>query len=126
TEELASRHGAVVADIQRDAAWINDGHPMRRDFADMLCLVTSRPLLETYVRSRVAALPGITLQPDTEAVGLVATGPNSAPARRRAGRVTGLRIRANSEERVLAADLVVDATGRSNRGPTWLRELGYE
>src|SRR5690606_12302616 len=128
TEELVSRHGAVVADIQRDTAWINDGHPMRRDFADMLCLVASRPLLEWYVRDRVAALPGVTLRPDSEALGLVAAGNGStiSPARRRAGAVTGLRVLTNGEETVLAADLVVDATGRSNRGPTWLRELGYE
>ncbi|MBX6749766.1 MAG: FAD-dependent monooxygenase [Micromonosporaceae bacterium] len=128
TEELVSRHGAVAADIQRDAAWINDGHPMRRDFADMLCLVATRPLLEWYVRDRVTALPGVTLRPNTEALGLVAAGNGSgtSPTRRRAGRVNGLRVLASGEETVLAADLVVDATGRSNRGPTWLAELGYE
>jgi hypothetical protein len=82
--------------------------------------------------------------PGTEALGLVATD----------GTVTGLRIRRSGasaqsaatpadgassadgatpagqpgpvEDEVLAADLVVDTTGRSNRGPTWLRELGYE
>jgi 2-polyprenyl-6-methoxyphenol hydroxylase-like FAD-dependent oxidoreductase len=123
TEELVSRHGALAADIQRDAAWINDGHHMRRDFADMLCLVASRPLLEWHVRNRVAALNGITLRPNTEALGLVADGPS--PARGRAGTVNGLRVRANGDETLLAADLVVDATGRSNRGPTWLGELGY-
>lgn len=123
TEDLVQQHGAVAADIQRDAAWINDGHPVRRDFADMLCLVASRPLLEWYVRGRVAALPGVTLRPNTEALGLVADGPST---RRRPRAVTGLRVLAGGEESVLAADLVVDATGRSNRGPTWLGELGYE
>lgn len=124
TDELVRRYGAVAADIQRDAAWINDGHPMRREFADMLCLVTSRPLLEWYVRSRIATLPGVTLRPNTEALGLVGDG--SKPTGGKAKRVNGLRILAGGEESVLTADLVVDATGRSNRGPTWLGELGYQ
>jgi 2-polyprenyl-6-methoxyphenol hydroxylase-like FAD-dependent oxidoreductase len=128
TDELVTQHGAVAADIQRDAAWINDGHPMRREFADMLCLVTSRPLLEWYVRRRVAALPAVTLRSKTEALGLVADGgpATSSPNGQRPKTVTGLRVLADGEESILTADLVVDATGRSNRGPTWLGELGYQ
>ena len=30
------------------------------------------------------------------------------------------------EEQILAADLVVDATGRTGRTPAWLKELGYD
>jgi len=129
TTELVDRYGAVAGDIQRDASWFNDGHLMHREESGMLCLVVSRPLLEWYVRTRVVALPQVTVLPTTEAVGLVATG----------AAVTGVRVRrdtrcaagsdaagADAGEETLAADLVVDTTGRSNRAPTWLRELGYE
>ncbi len=119
TDELVTRYGAVAGDIQRDAAWHNDGHAVKRDFADMLCLVVSRPLLEWYVRSRVEALPNVMIQGQTEVLGLVATRKQ----------VTGVRTlrsgAAPSPDDSLSADLVVDATGRTNRGSAWLKELGY-
>jgi hypothetical protein len=33
---------------------------------------------------------------------------------------------AGGGEQILAADLVIDATGRSGRTPAWLTELGYD
>lgn len=52
--------------------------------------------------------------------GLVTT-----PAR---DRVVGARVlpRADGGAKILAADLVMDATGRSGRTPAWLKELGYD
>jgi 2-polyprenyl-6-methoxyphenol hydroxylase-like FAD-dependent oxidoreductase len=44
-------------------------------------------------------------------------------------RIVGVRImrkEPSSSEETLAADLVVDAMGRSGRTPAWLEELGYE
>jgi 2-polyprenyl-6-methoxyphenol hydroxylase-like FAD-dependent oxidoreductase len=42
-------------------------------------------------------------------------------------RVTGARVLpAGGAEQILAADLVVDATGRSGRSPAWLKALGYD
>src|SRR5215472_15639233 len=42
-------------------------------------------------------------------------------------RVTGARVLpAGGTEEVLAADLVVDATGRGGRTPAWLKALGYD
>jgi hypothetical protein len=40
--------------------------------------------------------------------------------------VTGVRVLPlGGAEQQLDADLVVDATGRGNRGPTWLSQIGY-
>jgi len=49
----------------------------------------------------------------------------TTPAR---DRVVGARVlpRADGAEQILAADLVVDATGRSGRTPAWLKTLGYD
>ncbi|MFB7939768.1 NAD(P)/FAD-dependent oxidoreductase [Streptomyces sp. NPDC056049] len=80
-----------------------------------------RPQLEWLVRQRVLADPRIELVEGTETVGLTGT----------AARVTGVRLRergtgAGREPRTLAADLVVDASGRSTRAADWLAAIGAE
>lgn len=80
----------------------------------------TRPLIEGVVRERVRALPNIRLIGGTHAKGLV-RGPS--------GSVAGVRVRGDGDaaaEETVAADLVVDATGRGSRAPAWLRELGYD
>jgi 2-polyprenyl-6-methoxyphenol hydroxylase-like FAD-dependent oxidoreductase len=111
--------GGIPVDIQRDILWISDGHPLRSAGSDLHGLCMSRPAIEGYLRDRVAALPNVEIRAGHEAVGLLATSDRT--------RVTGARVlpRGGVAEPV-EADLVVDATGRGNRGPTWLAELGYE
>ncbi|MFE9040208.1 FAD-dependent oxidoreductase [Streptomyces sp. NPDC012421] len=80
-----------------------------------------RPQLEWLVRRRVLADPRITLVEGTETVGLTGT----------AARVTGVRLRergagTGQEPRTLAADLVVDASGRSTKATDWLAAIGAE
>jgi hypothetical protein len=43
-------------------------------------------------------------------------------------RITGARVQAAARtgDKVIDADLVVDATGRGSRTPVWLEQLGYE
>lgn len=90
-----------------------------------LCL--TRPLLEHGVRTRVLAHPGIRAVQGTDVVGLTGT----------AERVTGVLLRERGGERAgaeptelptvpteLAADLVVDASGRSSHTSEWLERLG--
>ncbi|WP_405982213.1 pyridine nucleotide-disulfide oxidoreductase [Streptomyces sp. NBC_00158] len=78
-------------------------------------LIASRDLLDWHVRRAVAALPNVTVTDRTEVLGL--TGG--------ARRVTGVRVRGtDAVERVLDADLVVDASGRASRTPVWLEGFG--
>ncbi|MFI1731577.1 FAD-dependent monooxygenase [Streptomyces acidicola] len=78
-------------------------------------IACSRDLLESVIRAEVARQSRITVVQGTELLGLEGG----------ASRVTGVRIRsADGEERVLAADLVVDASGRSSRATMWLDALG--
>ena len=74
-------------------------------------LFASRPLLEHHIRSRVAALPTVTIIQRRLVTGLTIDG----------DRVTGVRTGATH----VASDLVVDASGRGSRTPAWLVELGY-
>lgn len=79
----------------------------------------SRPVLEWNVRQRVRAIPKVTFCEQHDVIGLTAT-----PDRRR---VRGARVidRSTEHEKTLAADLVIDATGRGSRTPVFLEQLGY-
>ncbi|MGR6318276.1 squalene monooxygenase [Micromonospora soli] len=118
TADLTAQ-GALPVDVQRDCRWVNDGHPIPRVASGLEGLCVSRRALESYVRGRVRALPNVEVRERCEALGLLCDADGDT--------VTGARIlpRGGQEERH-AADLVVDATGRGNRGPTWLAELGYQ
>ena len=72
----------------------------------------SRPQLEVVVRNRVTKLPGVTIR-DRVAV----TGLQSAD-----GRVTGVALDTGE---TLAAELVVDCSGRGSRSDRWLADLGF-
>lgn len=85
---------------------------------DPLVYQPSRPLLESRLRARLAALPGVSVLERHEVTGLLATPGGE--------RVTGVRIHHDGVDSERSADLVVDATGRSGRAPVWLRSLGYE
>jgi flavin-dependent dehydrogenase len=99
--------------------WINDGHRLPREASGLLGMCVSRPLLEGYVRERVSQLPNVEIRHRTEALGLLANPDRS--------RVVGARVLPRGEEpQEIPAELVVDATGRGNRGPTWLTQLGYD
>ncbi|MCX3062919.1 FAD-dependent oxidoreductase [Streptomyces beihaiensis] len=80
----------------------------------------TRPQLERQIRARVKKLPGVEIADRCEVAALL-----SAPD---GTRVTGVRTveRGSGAERELAADLVVDATGRGGRATRWLTDLGYQ
>lgn len=103
--------GAPTADLLREATFVAAGRQMVRVSTGATTLQLTRPLLETAVRERVSALPGVKLV-DRCAVSGLLTGD---------GRVDGVRIGGEA----LRADLVVDATGRSGRAMTWLSDMGY-
>lgn len=117
--ELNER-GAPLVDLHDDVHWYNDGQRMRRAPSPLIAVGISRPLLEDSLRARVAALPGVEFRSPVEVLGLSATADGS--------RITGVRLLpagAGGAEQALAADLVVDASGRGSRTPIWLAELGY-
>jgi 2-polyprenyl-6-methoxyphenol hydroxylase-like FAD-dependent oxidoreductase len=91
------------------------------DFSAIMC---SRELWEWGIRRRVAAQANVRFLEAREATGLM-------PNAQKTG-VAGVRVRQrNAEahaigpEEELAADLVVDASGRDSRAPEWLEMLGY-
>lgn len=115
TAELAAA-GAPTTEVLRESRWYLSGLRVHPTDTGLTTLLASRPMLEAGIRERTLALPGVDLLPRTAAAGLVAAEDGG-------GRITGVRLADGTE---LAADLVVDATGRGSRAPDWLAELGYE
>ncbi|PZS26156.1 MAG: FAD-binding monooxygenase [Pseudonocardiales bacterium] len=113
------------------------GHRLRQADVGLPMLFASRPFLEGEVRARVRALPGVTFMDGTDIVGLTTTadrrrvtGVQCRPSGRsdigRLSRSSEVDGRADEQAESIAADLVVDATGRGSRTPVWLQEWGYQ
>jgi 2-polyprenyl-6-methoxyphenol hydroxylase-like FAD-dependent oxidoreductase len=98
-----------------------NGHVLLRtgDAQELGIHGSSRPFLESHIRRRTLALDNVGLLDGHDV-----TDMTSDPARRR---VTGVRVapHAGGTASELAADLVVDATGRGARTPAFLQRLGY-
>jgi 2-polyprenyl-6-methoxyphenol hydroxylase-like FAD-dependent oxidoreductase len=103
--------GARMIDGHNDVSWLSWFGECLRFPSELPMLNVSRPLLDQHVRRRVLALPRIKARQTAAVTALQGT----------AQRVTGVRL-ANGEE--LAADLVVDASGRDSAAPSWLQALG--
>ncbi|MFE5770360.1 pyridine nucleotide-disulfide oxidoreductase [Streptomyces sp. NPDC056485] len=106
----------------------------RRSWADTHYLIgASRNLIDWAVRERVLRLPNVRVQTGTRVCGLEGD----------AARVLGVAVRDAEgegkgkgkgegkgegggwgERRLIAADLVVDATGRNSKCTQWLRDIG--
>jgi 2-polyprenyl-6-methoxyphenol hydroxylase-like FAD-dependent oxidoreductase len=112
--------GGVLADMQGDIHWYLDDYLLKTARTGLEGIGISRPLLEWLIRSRVAALPGVTITDATDVVGLVTADDH----------VTGVTVRAarmpEAAEETIAADLVIDAAGAGSRTPVWLPQLGLD
>ncbi|MGW8762543.1 NAD(P)/FAD-dependent oxidoreductase [Streptomyces sp. NPDC055815] len=113
--------GAPKVGVPEDMVQWQNGKWFRRTPATAHFYTGPRPQLEWLVRQRVFADPRIELIEGHETVGL--TGDSS--------RVRGVRLRergagGEKETKVLEADLVVDASGRSTKAADWLADIGAE
>ncbi|MFH8345517.1 FAD-dependent oxidoreductase [Streptomyces sp. NPDC018045] len=118
TAELRAA-GAEPGDFNGDIRWYFNGRRLRPGRSGLVSVPATRPVLESQVRERVRALANVLFRERTDIVGL-----SVSPDRRR---VLGARVQPHGHPApvVIDADLVVDATGRGSRTPTWLDELGY-
>jgi 2-polyprenyl-6-methoxyphenol hydroxylase-like FAD-dependent oxidoreductase len=113
--------GAPRVGMPEDMVQWQNGQWFRRTAATSTISTGSRAQLEWLVRRRVLADPRIETVEGAETVGLIGD----------ASRVRGVLLRergagAAKEVRPLAADLVVDASGRGTGAPDWLAAIGAE
>ena len=104
-------HGASLVDLGSGLCSYRFGRrrdrsPVGQDFTSV-----SRPQLEAVIRGLVAAEPGVTIR---DGVAVTALTGN-------AGAVTGVVLDTGE---TIAADLVVDSSGRGSRSDRWLGDLG--
>ncbi|MFN2428116.1 MAG: FAD-dependent oxidoreductase [Candidatus Binatia bacterium] len=110
------REGGHCIDMSADTKWHHYGGWKVRFRSGMDFHCQSRPYLEWKVRRRVAAISNVEIADGCDALGLTVS----------AGKVLGLTIRDSSgAEQSLAADFVVDASGRGSRTPQWLASHCY-
>jgi 2-polyprenyl-6-methoxyphenol hydroxylase-like FAD-dependent oxidoreductase len=108
--------GAPSGEPLRDTRWYLHGRRLHPTSTGMRSVLATRPLLESVLRARTAALPAVAFAPPATATGLLG-GP---------GGICGVRVRpAGGAEQSIRADLVVDASGRGSRLPAWLAALGH-
>jgi 2-polyprenyl-6-methoxyphenol hydroxylase-like FAD-dependent oxidoreductase len=110
-DDELTRRGAVRFDLGSDLYNFRFGRsrvaaPAGHDLTSM-----SRPLLEAVLREQLIATPEVTLRDGVAVTAL--TGADGA--------VTGVVLDTGE---TLAADLVVDCSGRGSRSDRWLGELG--
>jgi 2-polyprenyl-6-methoxyphenol hydroxylase-like FAD-dependent oxidoreductase len=84
--------------------------PAQSDDEELAYLGIRRPLIEWALREAVLAQPGIEVRDRTRVTGLVG----------HSGTLRGVKTEAGN----LAADLVVDALGRTSPTPGWLESIG--
>ena len=123
-DALQSGGAPVVRDLA-ELQFAPGGHRLRLEGrpAGFLLCSASRPFLEAQVRARVQALPAVVILDRCEALGLSTTAARD--------RVTGVRMLHRAAggaqvEEAVDAELVVDATGRGGRTPSWLAAIGYD
>ena len=130
-EELLAL-GAPPLSWLKDTAALAGGSWLPRFDSNLLGFSVSRTLLENRVRERLRRRGNIQFRTGHRVVGLSASRAQASVNGRRkieAGanesRVTGAVCTVENETVTLHADLVVDASGRSSRLPSWLEDLGY-
>lgn len=115
TDELV-RADAPLVRLMADSRYVMGGRDLARGDIEGRVVQATRPLLESVLRDRVAALGPVQFTDGHEVTGLAGDS----------HRVTGVRLRPRgaAAERTLRCRLVVDALGRGGRVPRWLGELG--
>lgn len=113
--------GAHDLDVGSEFAVLRPYGWQPRRPSGLRALFASRLLLESVVRELARTLANVSVMERTDVVALLA-------ARDATPRVAGVRTRSRQGGAVddLAADLVIDASGRTSKSAEWLRALGLE
>jgi 2-polyprenyl-6-methoxyphenol hydroxylase-like FAD-dependent oxidoreductase len=110
--------GAIVVDFASSMHWFTHGGYRKSFEIGMPGVSSSRPMLEHIVRNNVLQMPGIELTAEAPVKQLMVTEDKK--------RITGVVIQQQGETVFMAADLVVDVSGRGSHTVQWLQGMNYE
>jgi flavin-dependent dehydrogenase len=109
--------GVAPVDFPEDVRWFQFGSWKSRAPCGMRIYPEGRVRLEGRIRARVRGHPGVRIETGSRVEGLEFEKGN--------GRVSGVRLRCEGGAQTVAADLVVDASGRGSQCVKWLEAMGY-
>lgn len=109
--------GGMELDPLRDTAYLESRGWAPRKRGSMTMIYSSRALLERVLRECVEEFPNVDVRGNTQVFGL-AFGQEQRPG------VAGVHYGGDGAFRSMAADLVVDATGRGSRCAGWIEDRG--
>lgn len=116
-EELLSA-GAVELDMDSDVLHFENGDFVADGPSQLPNYYATRPLIEHTLRQRVLDLESVEIRTNCQFIDFTTDEGAST--------ITGTSIREGRGDRVdIAADLVVDATGRTSKTPNWLDNNGF-
>ena len=116
-EELLSA-GGVQIDMASDVLHYEKGDFVADGPTRLPTYYATRPLFERIVRRRIRDRTGVALLDEHQFLDYTTDDAGTT--------VTGVHVRTDDgDTQEIAADLVVDATGRTSRTPNWLAENGY-
>ena len=118
TSSLVAR-GGLLGDLQREIAFDVAHRRLARGDAGVQGIAVSRLAIEAEVRLRTLALPGVRLIDGVDI---------QSPAHGAGEQIVAARYATRGDDRReerLAADFVIDCTGRGSRTPAWLAGWGY-
>jgi 2-polyprenyl-6-methoxyphenol hydroxylase-like FAD-dependent oxidoreductase len=124
--------GAIPLETGSDVAWLTPAGWGKYFHANLSILSFARPFLDRHIRRRLSQTGNIKIISDCEVVALVSNTKRNG--------ISGVSVKLCFDEmgipnsdvrppqaaRFIAADLVVDASGRHSRAPQWLKALGYQ
>ena len=119
-EEL-KQEGLNVIDSTQDFVWHHQGVWKSRFKSGIEMILATRLYMEYSVRKRVKKIAGIEFRE-----GFAVSAPVSSADK---SRITGLKIhpvKNTKKIEEIQGDLIVDASGRGSKTPTWLESMGYK
>jgi 2-polyprenyl-6-methoxyphenol hydroxylase-like FAD-dependent oxidoreductase len=108
--------GGLMLDWTTDLEYYDEGDLLAAGPQPKPMYSATRPLFEYVIRQRLAAREGVRLRGNTQFLEYDVDDGD---------RVAGVTVRDGDSRERVAADLVVDATGRNSTTPDWLAEHGY-
>lgn len=116
-EDIISAGGLLI-DGASDFKFYDEGGFLADGTKRFPMYFATRPLFENVIRRRVASLGNVKLKTGCQFTDCLFDSETMT--------IEGIAVREGSDQKRIAADLVVDATGRTSRTPTWLDSHGFD